>query len=301
MRRRWQSTLIFDRIKIKVKAICSIFYDAYKNFSNDNIALAIGSISFFTFLSLVPLTLLAVKFAAPYFFGFLDAAQNTIGPTLYRSLNLQLEAVKNIRELPLIIALGFGLWSGGNIFLNLEAAMNIVWKAPKQRPLWRRRILAIFMIFIFALFFTMSFLSVNFIRLVSMRLISLNIDIIPDITIMGILQAFTITIIIPTILIVALFATIYFKMPNVKVPLKYVFPGAISAAIAWTISLHVFSWFASYNFDRYQIIYGSLTSIMLLLLWLFYSSYILMFGAELSAAVYRYKTSKQESEEEPLT
>ena len=282
--------MIFDTIKIKAKAVYGIIMDAYKHFSNDNIALAIGSISFFTFLSLVPLTLIAVKLAATYFQSFLETAQVTLGPTLYTSINLQLEAVKKVKELSLILALIFGLWSGGNIFLTLEAAMNVVFSAPKQRPLWRRRILAVFMIFIFAVFFILSFLSVNFIRLLSLTNVKAFAEIVD---IMSNLQTFTITLAIPTVLIIALHAAIYFKLPNVKLPFRYVLPGAITAGIAWTVSLHVFSWFAGNNFGRYQLLYGSLTSIMLLLMWLYYSSYVLMFGAELSAAVYRYKQLKK--------
>ena len=287
--------MIFDTIKIKAKAVYGIIMDACKHFSNDNIALAIGSISFFTFLSLVPLTLIAVKLAAPYFPKFLDTAQITLGPTLYTSINIQLEAVKQVTELPLIFALIFGLWSGGNIFLNLEAAMNVVFQAPKQRPLWRRRVLAVFMIFIFAVFFILAFLSANFVNILS----TMNIKVFAEmVEIMTTLQKFTITIAIPTVLIIALYAAIYFRLPNVKMPFRYVFPGAISAGIAWTISLHIFSWFAGFNFSRYQIIYGSLTSITLLLMWLYYSSYVLMFGAELSAAAYRYKLSKKKEIEE---
>jgi len=252
-------------------------------------ALAVGSVSFFTFLSLVPLALLAITIAAPFFTDFLkNTVQPIVGANFYHLLETQLNGILDGTGISIFVALLIGLWSGGNIFITLESAMNLVWGATKSRPLWRRRLLAVFMIFLFAVCLIIAFIFVNIIRLAPISSSELF-----DVKVLTSLQSFALTYIIPTILVITLFGTIYYMLPNVAMPLRIVLPGAITAGIAWTISLHIFSWFATYSFERYKALYGSITSIFILLLWMYYSSYILLFGAEISAAAYRLKKIKR--------
>lgn len=79
-------------------------------------------------------------------------------------------------------------------------------------------------------------------------------------------------------------STVYMYFPNLKKTpqLKEVWQGSLFATLGWIISSFAFAFYVE-NFSRYNIIYGSITGIIVLLLWLFLSSFILLTGAEINA------------------
>ena len=76
----------------------------------------------------------------------------------------------------------------------------------------------------------------------------------------------------------------YILIPFRKLKFIEVFPGVVFAMGAWlTISL-LFSYFVS-NFTNYANIYGSISGIIILLIWLNLSCLFLLLGGEINAAV----------------
>ena len=64
----------------------------------------------------------------------------------------------------LFVALFFGLWSGSQVFLILESAMNLAWHTQRKRPYWARRGLAILMLIFLNVVMTIAVLLANVIR-----------------------------------------------------------------------------------------------------------------------------------------
>ena len=81
-------------------------------------------------------------------------------------------------------------------------------------------------------------------------------------------------------------ALVYYLFPNANQPFRLVTPGAVLAAIVWLAASLGFAYYAA-NFANYSATYGSLGAIVLLLLYFFISSAVLLFGAEVNAEVYR--------------
>ena len=77
---------------------------------------------------------------------------------------------------------------------------------------------------------------------------------------------------------------IYIFFPNLKPRLKFkeVYWGSIFTTSFWLISSSLFAFYVN-NFSNYTLIYGSITGVILLLLWLFLSSILLLVGAEINA------------------
>lgn len=71
-------------------------------------------------------------------------------------------------------------------------------------------------------------------------------------------------------------------------PRPPVFPGALSAAVIITVASFIFSIFME-NSTRYSLVYGSLTSVIILLIWLYLCSNILVIGGLINYIVYRNK------------
>lgn len=71
-------------------------------------------------------------------------------------------------------------------------------------------------------------------------------------------------------------------------PRPPVIPGSLVAAVALTISSMVFSYFME-NSTKYSLVYGSLTSVIILLVWLYLCGNILIVGSLVNCAIYRRK------------
>ena len=106
-----------------------------------------------------------------------------------------------------------------------------------------------------------------------------------------------IRVILPFIIILLLFITLYSVAPNVKTKIKSVFPGALFTSIIWLLGSFGFGWYLS-NFGNYSKTYGSLAGIIILLLWLYITCFILIIGAEINAIIHQRHVIKGKTPEE---
>ena len=77
-----------------------------------------------------------------------------------------------------------------------------------------------------------------------------------------------------------LFAAIYAYVPDERLKFKEQIPGAAFAAVVWSVFSWVFSIYINYS-NSYGI-YGSLSIIIIILLWMYFCMYIIMVGAYLN-------------------
>ncbi len=90
------------------------------------------------------------------------------------------------------------------------------------------------------------------------------------------------------IIVVFFLCLIYKYAPVRQSPkLKWVIIGAILATFLWLIASWIFSFYVS-NFGNYGEIYGSISAVVVLLLWLFLTSFIILIGAELNSETEHY-------------
>jgi membrane protein len=73
--------------------------------------------------------------------------------------------------------------------------------------------------------------------------------------------------------------------PNVNYSYRLVTPGAALAVIVWVLASLGFSFYLS-NFANYSVVYGSLGVAFALLLYFYISAAVLLFGAEVNAAMH---------------
>ena len=79
-----------------------------------------------------------------------------------------------------------------------------------------------------------------------------------------------------------IFLMIYRFAPNCKVYWKYIWPGALVAAVLLEVSKGLFLWYLD-NVAIYNQVYGSVASVIVLLFWIYVSALILILGAEIGA------------------
>ena len=76
-----------------------------------------------------------------------------------------------------------------------------------------------------------------------------------------------------------IFALIYRFMPGNEIPLSQHLPGAVVSSLGWFLFSYAFSVYVD-DFSGFSNMYGSLTALILLMLWLYFGMYITLIGAE---------------------
>lgn len=177
----------------------------------------------------------------------------------------------------LSISIIFTLWSSGRGFFALCKGLDSVYETPKEYNYWFLKlksmiciIIFIFMIVIALLLVTFGGTIVDFLRSKYMGLSS-TINIILNLRWLW-----------QFLILFAVFLSMYKFVPKHKVKLKLQIPGAAFAAIGCYILSWVFSIYLDV-FKNFSVIYGSLTSIMLLMIWVYWCMYIVLLGAEINA------------------
>lgn len=168
------------------------------------------------------------------------------------------------------------LWVASRGMLSMERGLNRVLGTTQKRNYIITRITCAG--------YTIVFIAICVLSLVLLVLgtsiqsfISRTFPIISDITkyIISFRSLFS-----PVILIIC-FTCLYTYVPDKKQEFKKQLPGAIVSAVGWIVFSFAFSIY--YNqFGKFSVIYGSLTAIVLLMLWLYFCISILFFGAELN-------------------
>ena len=88
-------------------------------------------------------------------------------------------------------------------------------------------------------------------------------------------------IVVSLVLLTALFTGIFLALPDKRQRFVHVLPGAAGAACAWVIFSELYSWYVN-HIARASALYGSLSVLLLMLLWLYACLSILFYGALLN-------------------
>ena len=88
-------------------------------------------------------------------------------------------------------------------------------------------------------------------------------------------------------LIIVVATILYQFLPNKRGKIKRHIPGAIFTAFGWTFASFIFSVYMDI-FRGFSNMYGSLTTIVLIMLWLYVCMYILLLGEEMNVLIMRH-------------
>lgn len=94
--------------------------------------------------------------------------------------------------------------------------------------------------------------------------------------------------ILPPVLIFIVLNLLYWIIPNTDPRLKIfsVLPGSIFATVAWMVLIYGFSFYVN-NFGNYASTYGSIAGVIILMLWLYFTGMILIFGGLINASMHK--------------
>jgi membrane protein len=96
------------------------------------------------------------------------------------------------------------------------------------------------------------------------------------------------------LIVVGLWSFLYWALPNVRLNFQLVTPGSLVGTFLWLLSSWGFSQYVV-HFGHYEAIYGTLGGVIVLLVWMWLSSIVLLLGAEINKILtpkWRLKESK---------
>lgn len=255
-----------------------IFALAFKGFNEDKCLTKATALTFYTLFSIVPI--FAIIFAIGKAFGYDEdlKAKITNGYGRYSAVLDQafIYADRMLANAKGGVIAGFGilllLWSVISLLINIENSFNDIWEIKKGRTWYRKVTDYITIIIIAPIFLVVSSGLTVYLQYFG----SSNVWLLSTATAM-------LLKLVSFLMLAGVFAFIYIVLPNTKVTFK----SAATAAIITAVLFELLQW-AYINFQvgagRLNAIYGTFAALPLFLIWVQYSWYIVLFGAELAFA-----------------
>jgi membrane protein len=181
-------------------------------------------------------------------------------------------------------------WVSQQVFSAIRKSINVIWGINKTRPFFTERLMDIALMFGAA---TLLFASV-FITALMSYIQELSAIWLPDAPINEPALWQRTAVFIPLILNFTVFLTLYWWLPNTKLRFREVWPTALAGAAAFEISKAVFIFYLRNMSGVATSIYGGLSMIIVLMIFVYVSSIILLVGAMLTS---RYAYFLAESEQ----
>jgi len=248
----------------------------YTRFREKDIFTLAASVSFYAFLSLFPFFFLVIYFSTLIMKDSLaiERAQDYLRvfpPVVFDTFIGNLESVLESGQVFSVISFIFLLYFAFKVFNSLDHALAVIYDTKQVRKEWKAKLKA-FMFFLFTSFIlVLLFLSGSVFYVLATKLEKIPIVKSYYVFLAG------------DIIVETLFFSLSFKyLANRKLSLRNVFIGGFVTTLLWEILKHIFGIYIA-SLNRYSIIYGSIGSIILLQLWLYYSILVYLLGAEVSA------------------
>lgn len=196
--------------------------------------------------------------------------------TVERTLD---EILQGSRRGLLSIGALVALWAGSNGMASVITTLNIAYDVQESRPWWRRRLLAVVLTVAFSLFIVATLTLLVFgpkigagvagwLGLGALFTIAWNLVSVPIVILSGLIGV----------------GLVYHLAPNTPQRWGWITPGAVLALVLWLAMSFGLRLYVAY-FGNYNATYGSIGGVILLMLWLYLTSVVLLLGAEVNAEI----------------
>ena len=239
-----------------------------------------ASIAYFSFFSLFPLLVGVVAGASLFWDGVeiqshLDRMLSGDFPGSADFLRTNIEALTEQRGAASIASVLGLLWSASKMFGAMNRGINIAFGVPKRHPFYLSRLRYLAMT-----------VGMSLLLLVAVG-VSTAMDLVTqlDLTRFGFDGTLFVSLGGRAASLVSIFVTvilIYKLVPYERLAWRDILLGALAATLLFELGKALFVLYLG-NVGNLEAVYGSLTSVIVLLLWLYFSARVLLFGAEVCA------------------
>jgi membrane protein len=279
----------------------------YKEIEEDTVTDCAAQLAYYFLFSLFPFLFFLVTLVAylPLGPGAVDMMMERIGYLMPgEALALLSEHLKSLvgETRPKLLTLGVlvTLWSASRGVDALRKSLNLAYDVPESRPWWKTQLLSMTMTLAGTLLIPLAVA----VFVLGGRLgewLADKLQIIDEFVVFWNLMRWPFT----AMLIMFALALAYYLLPDVKQRFRYITPGSILGTLGWLISTWAFTQYVE-HFGKYNVTYGSIGGVVVLLLWLYLTGLIFIVGGEINAILEhasgegKMKGTRREGELSPL-
>lgn len=271
------------------KKVINYIKHIYIRFKDDDVPALGAQITYYLILSIFPflLFLLNVLSYAPINTNEIIQQITTIlpGGTGDIVVDVVNETLNAKSTTLLSIGMITTIWMSSNGISAIIKGLNKAYDKGEDRPFWKVKGIALLFTIGLTLIILFALLMLIFGELIGNYIFGF----------LGVAEIFSmiwsiIRYLVPFLVMVFIFSMLYKYVPNHRIKFNEVIPGAVFSTLGWIITSQLFSIYVN-NFGNYARVYGSLGGIIILLIWLYLSSMIILLGGEINATVvYMHKS-----------
>jgi membrane protein len=242
-----------------------------------------GSMAYFAMLSMFQLLVLGVV-ALSYIVGQGDARRFIIdqvqagSPIDPETVGAVIDAVIESRGGISLFGLIFLVWGALGIFSAMNKGISRAFAVGKPRPFLQDQLLGLTLMAITGVLGVAS-IAIGIVTGITQAAAGDAAGAVPG----GEMALGAIGFVLPLVLIFVAFLVLYRIVPNRPVTIREVWPGALVAAMLWTVLRIAFTWYAT-SIARYDTAFGPISAGVSLLVFLYFASLVVLFGAEVARA-----------------
>jgi len=258
-----------------------LFWLALKKFDSDRGFYHSSAIAFNLLICFVPFLLLLLSLVGTYLYSSREVLSHirhyleTVAPSLDPKITRNILQITQTRNIVGILGIGGLLWTSTWVFGSLRIALDVIFQVEEGRGIVKGKAIDLLMIFLagIALLMSMSLTSaVTFLQ--SYRL--------PGAISLAPFIQWILKYPIPFFFTFWMFFWVYEIIPRKKIKIGPALKAALFSSLLWEVAKQLFGWYVR-HVGRFSVVYGSLGTITILFLWIYYSSAILLLGGEIAA------------------
>jgi membrane protein len=272
----------------------------WRESSKDNVGIVAAGVAFYGFLALVPLlgaTVLTYGLVAEprTVIEHMQSLTAVLPADVAELIGAQLMNVVQTsggkKGLGLLLALAIALWGARNAAGSIVTALNIAYEEEEKRGFLKVTVLSLAM--------TVAAVAMALAAVGAATVLGYLHHFFPDTGPVALAAWRVLTYALLAAAAAAAVAALYRYGPSrEKARWVWITPGSAFAALAWLLLTLGFGFYVA-NFGNYNATYGSLGAVVVLLTWMYLSSYVLLFGAEMNSEL-EHQTAKDTTAGAPV-
>lgn len=257
-----------------------ILWDALRKFDQDHGFFLSSGITFNLLICLIPLILLLLSLLGTYLYSSREVLhhirhylENAFPFPDTRIMNGILRIVRD-RKMVGVLGIGGLIWASTWVFSSLRTAFDTIFQVKEGRGILHGKGIDLLMVLLAGTFLLISMAFTSVISFVQGYRFSPFLELRPIIR-------FILKYFIPFFFTFWMCFLIYKIIPDKKIHFKTALQAAFFTSLLWEAAKQLFGWYVL-HLGGFSVIYGSLSTLVIFFLWIYYSSVILLLGGEVA-------------------
>ena len=286
-----------NTLRLTAVALWRGFVSFYRS---DNLTYA-ASIAYYTLLSMFPFALLAVALVGRVTADSGDRAA-VLGfvlryfPAQFEFITRQLDA---FRDSPITMGVAGTValvWGALGFFGAISTAVNHAWRVEKTRNYWTHKLFSFLMMLVAGALLVAAVLLVSAAQIVESTSFAQVLLQFPGLLVLRSFALRNAT----TAMFILVVGLVFYFVPNTKVRFRDVWIGAFLTGGLWKGALMGLGYYMR-DMERFTRVNGSISAVVVFLVWVYVQAVILLYGVEFTAAYARLRRSESQATTAPAT